>query len=70
MSHHDPELFDPRRLYRPQDPELRQLAAEGTMRIWRCKGRGPRYLKVGGKVLYRGSALNRWIEDCEDRTVR
>lgn len=24
-----------------------------TLERWRCEGRGPRYVKIGGKVLYR-----------------
>ncbi len=26
--------------------------ASGTLEVWRCKGRGPRYRKIGSKVRY------------------
>jgi predicted DNA-binding transcriptional regulator AlpA len=31
----------------------------------RMTGDGPRFLKVGGKVRYRRSALEAWLADCE-----
>jgi hypothetical protein len=33
-----------------------------TLANWRCKGIGPRYLKVGAKVLYRLSDIDRWLD--------
>ena len=33
-----------------------------TLRAWRVRGRGPRYYKIGGKVFYRESDLDAWIE--------
>ena len=33
-----------------------------TLEIWRCKGRGPLFVKLGGPVRYRLSDLNAWIE--------
>ena len=34
-----------------------------TLALWRHKGIGPRYYKInGGRVLYRMSDLERWME--------
>ena len=34
------------------------------MSIMRHEGRGPRYIKVGRRVLYRGSDLNDYLDSC------
>ena len=33
-----------------------------TLAHWRSEGRGPAYVKLGARVGYRGSDLNRFIE--------
>jgi len=33
-----------------------------TLRAWRVKGKGPRYYKIGGKVFYKNTDLETWIE--------
>lgn len=40
--------------------------SDWTLAEWRCKGTGPRYVKVGGRVRYSPSDLAEWIES---RTV-
>ena len=55
-------MFDPDRLYRPDDSALRMIAARQTMAQWRAAGQGPPYLKLGARVGYRGSDLNAWVE--------
>jgi hypothetical protein len=36
-----------------------------TLELWRAKGNGPRYVKMGGKrVLYRQSDLETFIREC------
>ncbi len=55
-------MFEPSKLYLTNDPALRVLAAPQTMVHWRREGRGPAYIKAGGRVLYRGDDLNDWIE--------
>jgi hypothetical protein len=32
-----------------------------TLRTWRSLGRGPRYIKVGRRVLYDIAAVDRWL---------
>ena len=55
--------FDPDRYYRTSDPELALLATRGTMSQWRHRGVGPPYVKLGTRVLYRGSELNSWLDE-------
>lgn len=33
-----------------------------TLEAWRCRGGGPRYLKLGRSVRYRLSDLDAWVE--------
>ena len=54
--------FEPDRLYRTTDPELLVLGTRGTLNQWRHAGRGPAYIRLGGRVLYEGAALNRWLD--------
>ena len=50
--------FDPERYYTSDDPALRIIATRGTLAQWRHYGRGPEYVKFGGRVLYYGAVLN------------
>jgi predicted site-specific integrase-resolvase len=40
-----------------------------TLEVWRTKGKGPKYLKLGigkqGKVRYRESDVEAWLAECE-----
>ena len=60
--------FDPARWYGTDAEELRVIASEGTMRVWRCRGYGPPYYRLGnarrGKIVYRGCDLNSWLDGC------
>lgn len=42
---------------------------EKTLRNWRCSGIGPPYLKRGGKVFYRPSAVYEWARTTEQGTA-
>jgi len=55
-------LFDSDKLYRPSDPAMRAIATEGTLAVWRCKGQGPAFFKIGCRVAYRGADLNAWLD--------
>ncbi|MDE0458410.1 MAG: hypothetical protein OXI15_14040 [Chromatiales bacterium] len=55
-------MFDPSKLYRCNDPAIQALAPYSTLAHMRSEGRGPAFLKIGGKVLYRGSDLNDWLD--------
>ena len=56
-------MFDPDKLYLTNDPALKALAPYSTLAHWRSEGRGPRYIKIGPKVAYRGSDLNAWLDE-------
>ena len=59
------EFFDPNRLYRSSDAEMRSIASEGTLRVWRCENRGPPYVRLlpsaRSPIRYRGDDLNSWL---------
>jgi hypothetical protein len=38
-------------------------ASPHTLRGWRCKGGGPRFVKVGRKVVYRVADLDAWMTE-------
>lgn len=40
-----------------------------TVNAWRSRGRGPDFVKVGGKVYYRQSAIDRWLKGQERSPV-
>ena len=50
--------FEPDRYYRTADPALAVIATRGTLSQWRHRGEGPRYVRLGGRVLYLGADLN------------
>jgi excisionase family DNA binding protein len=33
-----------------------------TMAAWRCRGRGPSFIRVGRRVYYKKSTLDEWLE--------
>lgn len=53
----DPDIY-----YRPQETELRQIAATQTLAAWRHQGRGPAYTLSGSRVLYKGVDLLAWLD--------
>ena len=59
--------FEPGRLYRPDDPEMRQIAAFKTLANWRSMGTGPKWSKKKGggprSIRYRGRDILDWIEE-------
>ena len=59
-------MFQDGTFYPTTDPALLALGMPQTLAHWRSQGRGPCYIKAGGRVLYRGSDLNAWLES---RTV-
>jgi hypothetical protein len=38
--------------------------ATGTLRNWRSQGRGPKYVRLGRRVLYRLKDLDAYTEAC------
>ncbi len=35
-----------------------------TLRWWRRQGRGPTFLKIGGRVFYRPEDIDAWLTSC------
>ena len=56
--------FDDDEHYRPTDPAVARFWAAKTLANLRTARRGPAYIKLGGRVLYSGRDLNRYIEHC------
>lgn len=42
----------------------RAFMVPDTLRKWRTRGRGPAFLKLGGKVRYRAEDVDAWILAC------
>jgi len=34
----------------------------GTLEVWRCRGRGPKYQKIGRRVIYDRKKIDEYIE--------
>ncbi|MCT7291999.1 helix-turn-helix domain-containing protein [Rhodococcus sp. PAE-6] len=43
---------------------------EATLRYWRHIGRGPASFKLGRRVVYRRSEVERWMAEQEAATIR
>ena len=60
--------FNETAFYKTTDPALTAILAPQTLALWRCKGRGPKYVKTASTGLslvltFRGLALRR-AENC------
>jgi predicted DNA-binding transcriptional regulator AlpA len=42
----------------------------GTIRQWRHRGYGPQGFRLGGSVVYRRSAVETWVRECEAAEAR
>lgn len=51
----------PRFLSTDEVAELLKLKSQ-TLRVWRWRGDGPRYLKAGSRVLYKLADVLAWLE--------
>ena len=61
--------LEPESYYNTSSPELRKIAAKQTLAKWRHEGRGPSYIKIGSKILYKGSDALQWLESQKIRTL-
>ena len=52
-------------LLEPEEVSRLVRRSVGWLAKARVTGLGPRFLKVGGKVLYRRSAVETWLAGCE-----
>ena len=55
-------MFNEDVFYKPDDEALRPIGAISTLAHWRIEGRGPRFYKIGNRVIYSGRDLNAWLE--------
>ena len=63
--------FDPDRFFVTTDSELSLLGSPAALAQWRHRGEGPRYHRVGRRILYLGRDLNRYLDQCAiEPTVR
>ena len=56
------ERFDDSLYYAPSDPAMRVFGTVGSLSIQRHRGIGPPFVRVGRRILYRGSDLNRILD--------
>ena len=54
--------FEGDRYYLTSDEALAVIGTRGTLSQWRHRSVGPRFLRFGNRVLYRGSDLNDWLD--------
>lgn len=58
------DVFVPTNLLKPKDAAEYLNFTLSALAAWRCRGGGPKYLKVNGKdVRYRLTDLDIWIEE-------
>jgi len=43
---------------------------QGYLAQLRYRGQGPRFVKQGRMILYRESAIAKWLEECETNCTR
>jgi hypothetical protein len=43
--------------------------SKGTLEVWRCLGKGPRFKKISGKIFYELEALDDFLKGQEVETV-
>jgi hypothetical protein len=46
-----------------KDAAARLCLAEGTLSNWRVSGKGPAFVRVGGKICYRDEDIEAFIEN-------
>lgn len=49
-------------LLRPEEAAKFLRLSASTLARWRCTGNGPRFIKLGGSILYRPEDLQAFIE--------
>ena len=57
------EVLDVDALLTPEEVAERLRRPVATVRFWRARGIGPRGARVGGRVFYRESDVERWIDE-------
>lgn len=55
-------IFDDERIYDDSDTELDVIASKTKRAQWRHKLIGPKFLRFGRRIKYRGTDLNAYVE--------
>ena len=58
------KVFESNKLYRAKD--LSMIGSYSILAQWRHTRTGPKFIKMGSNVAYKGEDLNEWLEE---RTV-
>lgn len=61
--------INPAAFYNNDAPELDVLGKPQTRNRHRCEGQGCRYIKLGGRIVYRGSDVLAYLEANTIQTV-
>jgi predicted DNA-binding transcriptional regulator AlpA len=56
-------------MYSLEETAAKVRQSPQTLYNWRSQGKGPDSFKVGGKVFYRQSAINRFLAECGDTSM-
>ena len=59
--------IEPNEIYEPDSVQLSLIGKPQTLARYRHEGRGPNYLKLGKKILYRGQDIIIWLNKHEVR---
>ncbi len=54
----DPDTFYPEQA---DSPILDVIGKRSTRAVYRCKGKGPAYIKIGSRVTYKGADILSWL---------
>ena len=54
---------------RPREVEQIYRINAKTLANWRSQGKGPSYLRIGGRIFYQVHKLKRYIRGCKVKTV-
>jgi len=57
-------------LTQPEVAQILQHKTTATLRWWRHEDRGPRSIRVGRRVLYRQTDVERWLDAQAAETAR
>ena len=60
-------VFESTKLYRPKD--LSMIGSCSTLAQWRFARTGPKFIKLGSNVAYKGEDLNAWLQERTVETV-
>jgi predicted DNA-binding transcriptional regulator AlpA len=58
----------PSAIVRPEEVSERTTVPLETLKYWRKLGRGPRWYKLGGRVVYDDAEVERWISEQRELT--